>query len=193
MRLVTRSCRYHLFRQAHLIGPVFVAASAYHAFSSWYYIAPPALLWLFDLQLRLYRAATSHSPYRVSREGAGQEGTVAVIQFPAVVHQAGQYGYLACPDISPDNWHPFTIASSPCDAMTTLCVKDMGSGTWTRQLHECACSHSFATPPCHISKFSLPLPLDMRQVYRFVPTAGFRPTALVGCGLRRRLRLVPCE
>jgi predicted ferric reductase len=130
-------CRYHIFRQAHLIGPVFVAAAAYHAFSSWYYLAPPALLWLFDRMLRLYRAATSLSPNRVSRHGIGQEGTVAVIEFSAVSHEAGQYGYLVCPHISPDNWHPFTIASSPCDSVTTLVVKDMGSGTWTHQLHEC--------------------------------------------------------
>ena len=88
--------------------------------------------------IRLYRAAISFPPHRVAREGVGQEGTVAVIQFPAVSHEAGQYGYLVCPQISPDNWHPFTIASAPCDAVTTLVVKDMGSGTWTRQLHEYA-------------------------------------------------------
>jgi respiratory burst oxidase len=128
------SRRYHIFRQAHLIGPVFVAASAYHAFSSWYYIAPPALLWLFDRQIRLYRAATSCTPIRVSRKGAESEGYVAVIEFPAVAHGAGQYAYLVCPEISPDNWHPFTIASAPCDAVTTLVVKDMGSGSWTHQL-----------------------------------------------------------
>ncbi len=143
--------------------------------------------------IRLYRAATSCSPNRVAREGVGQEGTVAIIQFPAITHEAGQYGYLVCPQISADNWHPFTIASAPCDAVTTLVVKDMGSGTWTRQLHECVQLYpDIVTPLCFCQFFVFSL-IFLFQIHLQLRASGHTSRTLVGRGLWRHVQLVPSE
>ncbi len=139
--------------------------------------------------IRLYRAATSFSPSRVGREGVGQEGTVAVIQYSSIAHEAGQYGYLLCPQISPDDWHPFTIASAPCDTVTTLVVKDMGSGTWTRQLHECVRLNFFWTA-IPLFRFFLN---HLLQVYCQLRTRRLSSGTLVGRTVWRHVQFVPSE
>ena len=52
----------------------------------------------------------------------------------------GKYGpgdwiVLCVPELSPFEWHPFSI-SSACDGsdVITLTIKDMGPGTWTGKL-----------------------------------------------------------
>ncbi|EEY67296.1 ferric reductase, putative [Phytophthora infestans T30-4] len=53
-------------------------------------------------------------------------GNITRIQFPRVrkdtgeafEYEAGQYAFLCIPSISSLEWHPFTISSSPNEAMT---------------------------------------------------------------------------
>ncbi|TDH67176.1 hypothetical protein CCR75_006607 [Bremia lactucae] len=67
-------------------------------------------------------------------------GNITRIQFPRVrqdtgetfVYEAGQYAFLCIPSISCLEWHPFTIASSPHEAMVTFYVKALGK--WTTKL-----------------------------------------------------------
>lgn len=42
-------------------------------------------------------------------------------------HKPGQYLFLCCPKISPYEWHPFTITSSPQDSFISLHIKRAGN------------------------------------------------------------------
>ncbi|KAG6944309.1 hypothetical protein JG688_00017150 [Phytophthora aleatoria] len=63
------------------------------------------------------------------------------IQFPRVrqdtgetfAYEPGQYAFLCIPSISYFQWHPFTIASSPHEAMVTFYIKAVGDWTTKRE------------------------------------------------------------
>ncbi|RLN73666.1 hypothetical protein BBJ28_00006320 [Nothophytophthora sp. Chile5] len=67
-------------------------------------------------------------------------GNITRIQFSrirqdtgsAFEYQAGQYAFLCVPTISHLQWHPFTISSSPHEAMVTFHIKALGD--WTTKL-----------------------------------------------------------
>ncbi|KAG3144361.1 hypothetical protein PC128_g24418 [Phytophthora cactorum] len=67
-------------------------------------------------------------------------GNITRIQFPRVrqdtgetfAYEPGQYAFLCIPSISYFQWHPFTIASSPHEAMVTFYIKAVGD--WTTKL-----------------------------------------------------------
>ncbi|GMF22259.1 unnamed protein product [Phytophthora lilii] len=71
---------------------------------------------------------------------ASLPGNVVQIQFPRVrkdtgevfTYNAGQYVFLCVPTISSLQWHPFTISSSPHEAMVTFHIEVLGD--WTTKL-----------------------------------------------------------
>ncbi|KAI9985118.1 hypothetical protein PInf_004427 [Phytophthora infestans] len=79
-------------------------------------------------------------------------GNVVRIQFPRVrkdtgesfIYQAGQYVFLCVPTISSLEWHPFTIASSPHEAMVTLYIKALGD--WTNKLQALVAASQVTSP-----------------------------------------------
>ena len=63
--------------------------------------------------------------------------TVVEISFPktsAFAYNPGQYIYIAIPDISWLQWHPFSISSSPKQRVVTLHVRKAGS--WTAAIFD---------------------------------------------------------
>jgi NAD(P)H-flavin reductase len=43
----------------------------------------------------------------------------------------GQYIFLNCPAVAPNEWHPFTISSAPQDSTVTCHIRVMKPGSWT--------------------------------------------------------------
>ena len=63
----------------------------------------------------------------------------------AMMHGPGDWALLCIPEISPFEWHPFSISSAPVDdtlsegstvAPLQFTIKDMGPGTWTGKLRD---------------------------------------------------------
>ncbi|OJD38042.1 nadph oxidase [Diplodia corticola] len=54
------------------------------------------------------------------------------VQFvkPSFKYRAGQWLFLNCPSVSPQQWHPFTITSCPYDPYVSVHMKHVGD--WTR-------------------------------------------------------------
>ncbi|EGZ08144.1 hypothetical protein PHYSODRAFT_255964 [Phytophthora sojae] len=79
-------------------------------------------------------------------------GGITRIQFPRVrkdtgesfEYEAGQYAFLWIPTISSLEWHPFTISSSPSEAMVTFHIK--GLGDWTNKLMTAASDATDTSP-----------------------------------------------
>ncbi|GMF12900.1 unnamed protein product [Phytophthora lilii] len=107
--------------------------------------------WAIDLFYRLvYRSRMyAHGSICKSNHGVTARdqlsicalpGNITRIQFPRVrqdtgetfPYEAGQYAFLCIPSISHFQWHPFTIASSPHEAMVTFYIKALGD--WTTKL-----------------------------------------------------------
>jgi len=107
--------------------------------------------WAVDMLYRLaYRSRVyAHGSIGKSSKGViardqlsicALAGNITRIQFPRVrqdtgetfEYDAGQYAFLCIPSISHLQWHPFTIASSPHEALVTFYVKALGG--WTTKL-----------------------------------------------------------
>ena len=66
-----------------------------------------------------------------------------VVRNPEFSYRPGQYAEINIPEVSKSEWHPFTIASAPCDAAdddeyghVEFFVKSVGK--WTDALYRCA-------------------------------------------------------
>jgi NADPH oxidase 1 len=82
-----------------------------HGKSFWLWLLPAAFFYILERVFRLVRGST---PTIVKRVHA-LKGDVLFLEIekPTFVYKAGQYCFLNSPAISRQEWHPFTISSSP--------------------------------------------------------------------------------
>ena len=129
----------------------------WHAAMAWYYIAPGLILWAADHVLRLNNCLgiNAHIEH-IGVEGSGNIVSIgytvsSVHKFIAgyflglrplkrtrLDHRMGQYCFINIPQISPLEWHPFSISCSPLDSVTTHHIKSMGPQEWTGKLLDLA-------------------------------------------------------
>jgi FAD-binding domain/Ferric reductase like transmembrane component len=94
-----------------------------------------ALTWGVDLYIRSIVMARTRYPQKASLKVVSD--TVVEVSFPktaAFAYNPGQYVYLAIPEISWLQWHPFSISSSPKQRVVTLHIRKVGN--WTKDLFE---------------------------------------------------------
>jgi predicted ferric reductase len=82
---------------------------------------------------RVFRLVRGSTPTIVKRVHA-LKGDVLFLELekPTFVYKAGQYCFLNAPLISRQEWHPFTISSSPDQEFLTFHIRTVGD--WTRAL-----------------------------------------------------------
>lgn len=129
--LFCRRRNYELFLYTHYFAYFFFVVALMHAWTFWYYGAGGIILYAFDKVLRMKRGS---DPPRLMRIDTANGVTRLVFSSDNLRHFAGQYAFINFPRISPLQWHPFSISSSPSAGVLTFHIKDMGEGTWTRQL-----------------------------------------------------------
>ncbi len=94
---------------------------------------------------------------------------------------AGAYAFLKVPDVSLDEWHPFTIASAPEDEHLILYCKAVGD--WTRATLELFC------PPAKPADGAARAERGFPEVRVFGPHgASVQSAPLFLCALRRDWR-----
>ena len=107
-----RSVRmYRVFMRAHYLPILFAVAGMIHAFSNWFYVAPPMLLWYADHLARVRRKARLPNSIAVS-----VHDDVVKIEFPPMAHHAGQY--VPLPPAHPRNIHNFCASHHAAPAGT---------------------------------------------------------------------------
>ncbi|KAG7378508.1 hypothetical protein PHYPSEUDO_009966 [Phytophthora pseudosyringae] len=157
---------FELFVRVHwiLFIVVIVAAVAHGAFFALFGIVP----WFVDMLYRLvFRARTYLRGSSKMTKGSERymgivardqvsvhalPGNITRIQFPRVrkdtgeafEYAAGQYAFLCIPTISSFEWHPFTISSSPNEAIVTFHIK--GLGDWTKKVMTAAVNATEESP-----------------------------------------------
>ncbi|CAE8652510.1 unnamed protein product [Polarella glacialis] len=159
-----RRGNYELFRYTHYMSVILVPATLWHATNAWYFVLPGVLLWTVDRVVRLCGACEvvrvqEMEPLEVSAAAAMTEETeqtkkkkpmpaerVTKVAFTwpgqARTHSPSMFVMVNFPQISFDEWHPFSLSSSPLDSIATIHVKDMGEGSFSGRLHKLALAAS---------------------------------------------------
>ncbi|KAL2321514.1 hypothetical protein Fmac_025893 [Flemingia macrophylla] len=120
--------------------------------TTWMYIAFPVLLYAGE---RIFRAIRSGS-YEVDILKASlYPGKVLYLkmQKPAgFKFRSGMYIFLQCPQISPFEWHPFSLTSGPQDDYLSVHIRTLGD--WSYQIYalfqEAVLSRSQGCPKLYI-------------------------------------------
>lgn len=133
-----RSRHFRAFYRVHIIGAaLFFALLIFHGMynqrpESYKYIAPALIIYFIDRAIRKGKVSTtdlhiSHDNYTFKDNDILQ----LRIQKP-FPYQPGQYAEIKIPSIN-NEWHPFTIASSPHEEYMSFFIKKLGD--WTDVIH----------------------------------------------------------
>ncbi|KAG6504578.1 hypothetical protein ZIOFF_036912 [Zingiber officinale] len=100
--------------------------------TTWMYLAVPILFYACE---RITRKVREKS-YGVSIvKAAIYPGNVLSIHMkkpPGFKYKSGMYLFVKCPDVSPFEWHPFSITSAPGDEHLSVHIRTLGD--WTSEL-----------------------------------------------------------
>ncbi|WOL04805.1 respiratory burst oxidase [Canna indica] len=100
--------------------------------TTWMYLAVPILFYACERSIRKIREQS----FRVSIiKAAIYPGNVLSIHMkkpPGFDYKSGMYLFLKCPNVSPFEWHPFSITSAPGDNYLSVHIRTLGD--WTTEL-----------------------------------------------------------
>lgn len=100
--------------------------------TTWMYLSIPILFYACERIIRKFREKN----YRVSIvKAAIYPGNVLSIHMkkpPGFKYMSGMYLFVKCPDVSPFEWHPFSITSAPGDDYLSVHIRTLGD--WTTEL-----------------------------------------------------------
>lgn len=154
---IVRRWNYELFYYTHLFSTVVFLVVLWHSTMSWYYITAGLVLWAVDIFVRTIRTAiieavdvklTVSNDKTLSTNDDSVSNKIIQLsyqikdsnQHPIQLNfNCGQLCWINIPEVSLDQWHPFTISSAPVDVVTTHHIKVSNSGTeWTNILESLA-------------------------------------------------------
>ncbi|GLJ40328.1 hypothetical protein SUGI_0829120 [Cryptomeria japonica] len=127
---------HHLFIAVYamlIVHSIFIKLTAewYHK-TTWMYLAIPIIFYAGERFLRFFR----ENNYRVSIvKVAIYPGGVLALHMskpPRFKYKSGMYMFIKCPNVSPFEWHPFSITSAPGDDYLSVHIRTLGD--WTRAL-----------------------------------------------------------
>ena len=147
-----RRKNYEAFQYTHQAVWFFYAVALSHAWSFWYYAVGGLILIAID---KVFRTVDAARVVRVKSLLSAHGITRLVLDASFLKGRsffAGQYVWLNIPDVSPIEWHPFTVSSPPSDSLVffssssapprvptvSFHIRDMGEGTWTSRLADVA-------------------------------------------------------
>eukprot|EP01112_Ceratiomyxa_fruticulosa_P014502 TRINITY_DN4157_c0_g1_i4.p1 TRINITY_DN4157_c0_g1~~TRINITY_DN4157_c0_g1_i4.p1 ORF type:complete len:1284 (+),score=241.55 TRINITY_DN4157_c0_g1_i4:155-4006(+) len=118
---------YDVFWFCHKFYIVFLLFLWIHGPRFFMWSVYPTALFLMEKAIRKYRSKETTEIVRIIRKASD----VICIQMRKrdFKYKAGQYVYLNCPSISSNEWHPFTITSSPLEDVFSVHIRCKGD--WT--------------------------------------------------------------
>jgi len=151
-----RRWSYELFYYSHLFSTVVFLVVLWHSTMSWYYITAGLVLWAVDIFVRTMRTSlleTIDAKMTVSNDSSSlvlraESSGSKIIQLSYKIKdtnqqgiqlnfQCGQFCWINIPEVSIDQWHPFTISAAPVDTITTHHIKvlnNQSNSEWTNKL-----------------------------------------------------------
>ncbi|KAG9146876.1 hypothetical protein Leryth_005186 [Lithospermum erythrorhizon] len=100
--------------------------------TTWMYIAIPITLYAGERLLRTFRSTIKAVQIIKVAVYPGNVLALHMSKPQGFRYKSGQYMFVNCADVSPFEWHPFSITSAPGDDYLSVHIRTLGD--WTRQL-----------------------------------------------------------
>ena len=157
---------HSLFVRVHKLYWLVLVLLWCHSRDFWHYSLCPTALLIMDKLIGRMRAK---EPVTLIEATSPARDVMALkLQLASgrkLRYQAGQYLFLHCPQVSPTEWHPFTISSSPEERHFGVHIRCRPDMDWTYALR----------------KLLLPGSVPARAAAQAGPATG-QPSALTGTG-----------
>ncbi|CAN8325858.1 unnamed protein product [Cochlearia groenlandica] len=100
--------------------------------TTWMYLAAPVTLYACERLIRAFRSSVRTVRVIKASVYPGNVLTLQMSRPKQFKYMSGQYMFVNCPAVSPFEWHPFSITSSPQDDYLSVHIKS--AGDWTKAL-----------------------------------------------------------
>ncbi|XP_022932647.1 respiratory burst oxidase homolog protein C-like [Cucurbita moschata] len=127
---------HHLFVIVYVLlvvhGIYLYLTKEWYKKTTWMYLAIPVVLYGCERLIRAFRS--SIKPVKILKVAVYPGNVLALhVSKPhGFKYKSGQYMFVNCRDVSPFEWHPFSITSAPEDDYLSVHIRTLGD--WTRQL-----------------------------------------------------------
>ncbi|XP_068664729.1 putative respiratory burst oxidase homolog protein H [Aristolochia californica] len=102
--------------------------------TTWMYIIIPVVFYTFERLLRKFREKLRPITIIKAAIYPGNVLSLHMSKPPGFKYRSGMYLFVKCPDISPFEWHPFSITSAPGDSHLSVHIRTLGD--WTTELRK---------------------------------------------------------
>ncbi|XP_019440572.1 PREDICTED: respiratory burst oxidase homolog protein B-like [Lupinus angustifolius] len=100
--------------------------------TTWMYVAIPVIIYACERLLRVFRSGYKSVKILKVAVYPGNVLALHVSKPQGFKYSSGQYIFVNCSDVSPFQWHPFSITSAPGDDYVSVHIRTLGD--WTSQL-----------------------------------------------------------
>ncbi|XP_010433689.1 PREDICTED: putative respiratory burst oxidase homolog protein G [Camelina sativa] len=127
---------HHLFVVVYILlvlhGYYLYLSKEWYKKTTWMYLAVPVALYACERLIRAFRS--SIRTVKVLRVAAypGKVLTLQMSKPKNFKYMSGQYMFVNCPAVSPFEWHPFSITSTPQEDFLSVHIKSLGD--WTEAI-----------------------------------------------------------
>ncbi|XP_043705777.1 respiratory burst oxidase homolog protein A-like [Telopea speciosissima] len=101
--------------------------------TTWMYIAFPVLLYLWERIFRAIRSGLYHVETLEAKTYPGKVLSLKLSKPEDFNYRSGMYIFIQCPQISPFEWHPFSLTSAPEDNYLNVHIRTQGD--WSYQMY----------------------------------------------------------
>ncbi|TKY55030.1 Respiratory burst oxidase-like protein F [Spatholobus suberectus] len=102
--------------------------------TTWMYIAFPVLLYAGERIFRVIRSGSYEVDILKASLYPGKVLYLKMQKPEGFKFQSGMYIFLQCPQISPFEWHPFSVTSGPQDDYLSVHIRTLGD--WSYQIYD---------------------------------------------------------
>ncbi|XP_010549734.1 PREDICTED: respiratory burst oxidase homolog protein B [Tarenaya hassleriana] len=102
--------------------------------TTWMYLAIPMLLYACERLIRAFRSGYKTVKILKVAVYPGNVLSLHMSKPKGFKYTSGQYIFVNCSDVSPFQWHPFSITSAPGDDYISIHIRTLGD--WTSQLRD---------------------------------------------------------
>ncbi|KAH9778172.1 Respiratory burst oxidase2 [Citrus sinensis] len=101
--------------------------------TTWMYVAVPVLLYAGERIYRVVRSGIYEIKNLTPSLYPGKVLSLKMQKPEGFRYRAGMYMFVQCPEISPFEWHPFSLTSGPADDFLSVHIRALGD--WTYRLY----------------------------------------------------------
>ncbi|ESQ35966.1 hypothetical protein EUTSA_v10006793mg [Eutrema salsugineum] len=127
---------HHLFVIVYVLlivhGYFIYLSKEWYVKTTWMYLAVPMILYACERLIRLFRSGSKAVKILKVAVYPGNVLSLYMSKPKGFKYTSGQYIYVNCSDVSPLQWHPFSITSASGDDFLSIHIRTLGD--WTSQL-----------------------------------------------------------